>query len=131
MRKGFELTYATKGRLPRLPFERMKNAVLGTTYELSVAVVGNARMKALNNTYRKKKYVTDILSFELSPRSGEILLNIPAAEKKARENGLNRRDYFGFLFIHGLLHLKGRHHGSIMEREEKKFCKKFDIEFPF
>jgi len=108
----------------------MKQAVLGRSYELSVAVVGAARMRAANARYRKKDAVTDILSFPFDKASGEILINIPKAEQKARHALMDRRNYLGYLFIHGLLHLKGHDHGSIMEREEKKLCRRFRISVP-
>ena len=35
--------------------------------------------------------------------------------------------YIGYLFIHGLLHLKGHDHGTDMDRLEAKFVKKFNL----
>jgi probable rRNA maturation factor len=124
------IRYTTKGRLPSLPFALMKQAVLGKSYELSVAVVGATRMRAANRQYRGKDSVTDILSFPFDKTSGEILLNIPKANQKARLVPTNGRTYLGYLFIHGLLHLKGHDHGSIMNREEKKLCRRFGISMP-
>ena len=91
----------------RKRWEEIKNLVLGKKFDLSVVLAGGAMMKKLNETYRKKKGPTDVLSFSLSPTMGEIFIN-----KKA-----SRKD---FLFIHSLLHLKGLKHGKIMEKEEQK-----------
>jgi ssRNA-specific RNase YbeY (16S rRNA maturation enzyme) len=91
----------------RKKWERIKNQVLGKKFDLSVVFASNAMMKKLNETYRKKKGATNVLSFPLSKTMGEIFIN-----KKA-----NRPDY---LFIHSLLHLKGLEHGRRMDDEEKK-----------
>jgi len=126
MNDTLSIRYTTrKGKLPRLPFLRMKDAVLGASYELSVASVGRDRMKTLNRGYRGKNYATDILSFPISKTSGEIILYLPAAYAKAKKQGVRGADYLGFLFIHGLLHLAGHGHGRIMEREEKALCARF------
>ena len=124
------ITYRTKGKLSRLPFVPMKNALLGSHYELSLAVIGQKRMRNLNRVYRGEDSPTDILSFSLSKNSGEIFLNLKKAEQKARSAGTPLRDYLGFLFIHGLLHLKGLSHSGIMKNEERTWCQKFSISLP-
>lgn len=114
------ITNKTKGKLPGLPFSRMKDTVLGNGYELSLVFIGNARSKELNSKWRGKNYPTDILSFSLDDNSGEIFINPKAAEKKAAKFERTPENYLAFLFIHGLFHLKGLDHGSTMEHEEKK-----------
>ncbi len=88
-------------------WEEIKKKVLGKDFDLSVVMANDAMMKKLNETYRKKKGATDVLSFSLSKNMGEIFIN-----KKAKNP-----DY---LFLHSLLHLKGLNHGKKMEKEEKK-----------
>jgi probable rRNA maturation factor len=105
----------------------MKSAVLGRAYELSVAFVDEGVMRKLNSTYRNKRSSTDILSFPLSRRSGEILFSMGDVEKRAKMFGRAPLNFLAFLVIHGLLHLKGYAHGSKMEREEIKFRNKFGI----
>lgn len=105
----------------------MKDAVLGSSYELSVAFVDVRAMQKLNRKYRNKSSSTDILSFPLSPRSGEIVFSMKDVEKQAPLWKRRPMNFLAFLFIHGLLHLKGYEHGSRMEREEIKFRKKFEI----
>ncbi len=117
----------TKGKLPSLPFLEMKKAVLGAKYELSVAVVSSAKMRALNKKYRGKDVPTDILSFPLSPNSGEIFLCLPAARTEAKKFGRPYENFLAFLFIHGLTHLKGYTHGSRMESEEEKIRRRFNV----
>ena len=111
-----------------IPFAKITKTVLGKQYELSLVFVNEKTIQELNKKYRGFDEVTDILSFELSKTSGEIFICKKKAREKSRdfrETYLTPRDYLGFLFIHGLLHLKGMSHGSTMEKAEKKFCQLF------
>lgn len=92
-------------------WKKIKNEVLGKEYDLSIVFAGNALMKKLNKTYRKKPEAANVLSFPLSRKEGEIFINKKLAKQK---------DYIDYLFIHSLLHLKGFKHGKKMEKEEKK-----------
>jgi probable rRNA maturation factor len=127
MSAGFSFSNDTKAKMPRLAFSRMKAAVLGAEYELSVAVIGPARMRALNKRWRRKDRPTDILSFPLSRAAGEIYLCPSEAKKEALKFGRSCDNFLGFLFIHGLVHLKGCDHGPIMEGIEAKFRRKFKV----
>jgi len=95
--------------------KKLKNAVLGRGYDLSVAFLTSAKMRAVTLRTKKKNKVSNVLSFPLSKTSGEILICKAAAKPYSVE----------FLFIHGLLHLKGLKHGAIMEREEDRLLKRF------
>ena len=117
----------TKAKMPRLVFLRIKNAVLGKKYELSVAIVGTSKMCELNRHWRDKDEPTDILSFPLSETEGEIYINPAMAKKEAKKFDRSYDNFILFLFIHGLVHLKGYEHGSRMEAIEKKFRKEFGI----
>lgn len=105
----------------------MKKKILGTSYKLSVVFVPQAESRKINKSYRNKDYPTDILAFPLSKKEGEIVICLPIAKKKAKEFGKTESDYLHFLFIHGLLHLKGMRHGSTMEAKEQAFCRFFGI----
>lgn len=121
------ITNTTKGKLPRLPFAKIAEAVLGKDYECSLVIVSSRKSRELNRTYRQKDNSTNILSFTLDENEGEIFLDL----KKAREDApLFERSYsnfIGFLFIHALLHLKGLDHGTKMENAEKKIRTFFKI----
>lgn len=124
---NFDIKNTTKGKLPRLPFEDIKNEILGKNYELSLVFIGDKLSKKLNKQSRKKDAPTNILSFPLSKTSGEIFINYKLAEKQAKKYERKFSDFVGFLFIHGLIHLKGFEHSSKMEVQEKKFRKKFNL----
>jgi len=105
----------------------MKDAVLGKDYDLSVVFVGKTKIQSLNKTYRKMDSPTDILSFPLSEKSGEIYICLDVADKKSLEFERSPRNFLDFLFIHGLVHLLGHDHSDAMEKIEEKFRKKFNI----
>jgi probable rRNA maturation factor len=120
----------TKGKLPSLSFAtyiQIKDAILGKKYDLSVAFVSITESRKLNRTMRGKDKPTNILSFELSKNSGELVINLSAVKKDAPKFGQKTIPFFKFLLIHGMLHLKGMQHGSTMESMEVKFKKKFGI----
>jgi probable rRNA maturation factor len=100
----------------------MKEAILGIKYELSLTFVGETRAQSLNKQYRNKEYVPNVLSFPLDTQAGEIYITPKVAEKEAHKFSLSPKGYIGYLFIHGLLHLKGYPHGATMDRLEKKYC---------
>lgn len=120
-------TKSEKGTQKSVPFQNMKDEILGKKYELSVAFIGSAKMKKLNRETRDKDYVTDILSFTYSKNTGEIFLCLPKIKNKASEFDMDTKNYLKFLVIHGMLHLKGMDHGSTMERMEDKWKKVFSV----
>jgi len=110
---------------PRLPYENIKNDILGKNYDLSLVFVGEARSARLNQEHRNKTYTPNVLSFPLSKTAGEIYITPSVAKREAKDYGHTYSTHIAFLFIHGLLHLKGLNHGPKMESLEEKFLKKF------
>jgi probable rRNA maturation factor len=95
--------------------------------EVTVALVSDARMRALNRMYREKDYATDVLSFPAAalkgprytrsaglsgPRSplGDIVIATGVARRQARDLGHNLAVELRILALHGLLHLLGYDH---------------------
>lgn len=113
----------TRGKTPRIDFCSIAKRALGDSYELSVALVGDARARALNKKHRGKEYVPNVLSFSLSAHSGEIVINPKKAAREARRYNHTTTKHITFLFIHGCLHLRGLDHGSRMEAEEERLLK--------
>ncbi len=113
----FSLSNKTRGRSPRVPFRIIKEKVLGKTYDLSVALIPPAHMRAITLRTKKKDKVSNVLSFPLDRRSGEILICPSAAAPYT----------IGYLFIHGTLHLKGYKHGVTMDRIEHRLLKRFNL----
>ena len=101
-------------------FSRLKNTVLGRQYELSLVFIDQKRSRELNKTYRKKNKPTNVLSFPLSKKSGEIFIDLVTSKSEAKKFGMSFTQFVKYLFIHGILHLKGMRHGATMENAEKK-----------
>jgi ssRNA-specific RNase YbeY (16S rRNA maturation enzyme) len=100
-----------------VPFEKIKDTVLGKKYELSLAFVGAAESRKVTLKAKNKDKASNVLSFELSKTSGEIII-CPAVAKPYS---------IPYLFIHGLFHLKGFKHSDTMERNEHRLVKKFGL----
>jgi probable rRNA maturation factor len=124
---SFLIKNTTKGKLPRLPFAKIAETVLGKEYEASLVVISSRKSRELNYTYRGKDYPTNILSFPLDENEGEIFLDLKKARADAPLFERSYTNFIGFLFIHALLHLKGYDHGPKMETQERKICKIFKI----
>ena len=127
MSELFTIVNTTKGKLPRLPFEQIKNEALGEDYELELVFLSSKEMHKINLEHHKKDKPTNILSFPLSKKSGQIFICLSVAKKEAPDFDRNYKNYVGFLFIHGVIHLKGFDHGSTMENEERKIRTIFEI----
>jgi rRNA maturation RNase YbeY len=112
---------------PRLPYKKMAADILGDAYDLSLVFVGNAQAQKLNQTYRKKSYIPNVLSFPIDMHTGEIFINPNVAKKEAPLHGMSERGFIGFLFIHALLHLDGHHHGDTMEKAEARYKKRYGL----
>ncbi len=87
--------------------------------------IGDKRARQLNAIYRAKTYVPNVLSFPLSKSGGEIFINLRQAKKECGKFDRTLREHTAFLFIHGLLHLKGYAHGSRMEEKERNYMRHF------
>ncbi len=118
------LTNTTRSKY-RVPFLDIKNDILGASYQLSLSLVGEQRARSINQRGRQKDYVPNVLSFPLNKTAGEIYLTPAVSKREARNFGHNEREHLIFLYIHGLLHLKGYDHGRRMEDLEARFLKKY------
>lgn len=128
---GFSITNKTKStehqKWCSVSFLNIKNSILGKNYSLSLVFIGEKKSKELNKSYRNKNKPTNILSFPLSKNSGEIFITPKLAKKESKLFDTNPNDFLVFLFIHGLLHLKGMKHGSTMDKAEAKLRKQFRV----
>ncbi len=121
---SFLLTNTTRSSY-RVPFETIKNDILGEKYQLSLALIGEKRARAINRQSRQKEYAPNVLSFPLTKNSGEVYLTPAVAKREAKKFDHAEREHLVFLYIHGLLHLQGYDHGPKMESLEQKFLKKY------
>ncbi len=118
---------STVKKYPTFPYETMKNDILVKRYNLSLQFVGPSLATQLNTAYRQKTYTPNVLSFPLTEDTGEIFICPQVAVKEAAKYDLSVAGYVAYLFIHGLLHLKGLDHSDEMEKQEKRYLRKYDI----
>ena len=111
----------------KIPYEEMTDKVLGKKYELSLVFCGETIMRKLNKEMRGKDYATNVLSFPLSDTTGEMFICLPVCKKQHKNFEREFANFVGFLFVHGLVHLKGHDHGATMDKLEAKFRKQFGI----
>lgn len=110
---------------PTHSYEQIKDAILGKRYALSLVFVGEQRAQTLNKKYRNKSYIPNVLSFPLDTAHGEIYIAPSVARREAKKWNMTPEQHVGFLFIHGLLHLKGYRHGATMSTAEKRYLKRY------
>ena len=97
--------------------------------DLSIAIVSDRRMRALNRQFRGKDYATDVLSFPSEERGflGDIVIASGVLKRQAREAGHSAATELRVLSLHGLLHLLGYDHDvddGKMARVEARLRKK-------
>jgi len=124
---SIQIINRARAKISRASFCAIAEAALPKGYELSVAFVDAAAMKKMNLMYRGTPKPTDILSFPLEKKEGEIYICPSEARKEAPKFGRSYQNFLLFLFIHGCAHLKGYDHSATMERIEADIRRKFKV----
>lgn len=103
----------------------LKEQKIVSAIEVSVAIVGDRKMKGLNKKYRNIDKTTNVLSFSLSEgeslihhpdiskgllRLGDIVLSYPQVIRDAARDEMLVDEKVDELVEHSLLHLLGVHH---------------------
>ncbi|MFW5740799.1 MAG: rRNA maturation RNase YbeY [Myxococcota bacterium] len=108
---------------------RMLHALDRDDAELSIVLVDDIIIQALNTAYRHKERPTDVLSFAMSEGEfgdlnpgvlGDVVISVPTARKQAKRAKRDVFDEVTFLLAHGLLHLVGFDHDSDEQDREMK-----------
>lgn len=109
--------------------------------EVALALISDARMRALNRAYRGNDYATDVLSFPVAdeqpgptarPRFlGDVVIATGVAARQARSAGHGVKTELRILALHGLLHLLGYDHeidDGRMARTEARLRRKAGLQ---
>ena len=79
--------------------------------DLSIALVGQGRIRELNKKYRGKNRVTDVLAFPNKNLGlGEIVVCLREVKKNAKRYNSTFEKELARVLIHGILHLLGYNH---------------------
>lgn len=111
----FELTKLYPGQIAKLSkakLEKIKDAILGQDYSLSLVFSSRKLATEMHLKWKKQDGPANILSFPLDKSSGEIFI-YPHDYRTPAD--------LTELYIHGLVHLKGFTHSHAMDKEEKKW----------
>jgi probable rRNA maturation factor len=115
---GFELSLANGQSVHAVDEKRLLLAARRILEEsrfksatISVAVVDDATIHALNRQFLEHDYPTDVMSFTLDDcdghLDGEIVLSADTAAAAAEEHGTSAAEEQLLYVIHGMLHLVG------------------------
>lgn len=104
--------------------------------ELSMSLVGDARIRRLNRDFRKKDRATDVLAFPIREAMmptgiqcptgmlGDVVVSVPTAVRQAKQAARSINDELAVLVVHGVLHLCGYDH----ERNAREAARMFTRE---
>jgi probable rRNA maturation factor len=100
------------GRAPRLGVWLASVAPARARGLVTIAIVPDARVRALNRKFRRKNTNTDVLSFPADERGclGDVVIAAGVAARQARAAGHSASTELRVLALHGLLHLLGYDH---------------------
>lgn len=101
--------------------------------DFSLHIIGQDKMRALNNKYRAINYPTDVLSFRASKMIifkntcdrtdlGDIFICGPILKKQAHAYKISEKQEFLRLMSHGFLHLLGHTH-QLRSQANKMFAR--------
>lgn len=116
------LSSTERRRLGRRLERAMAAAGVGSA-ELSLSLVDDDEIRALNRDYRRRDRPTDVLSFSMregegaiaSALLGDVVISVDTARRQAEAAGRPLDDELLHLAVHGLAHLLGYDHATAAE----------------
>jgi probable rRNA maturation factor len=126
-----EITNLTSDKIDEERLKKVAAAVFkGETgkadFPLSVALVGEDKMRELNKKYLKKDYSTDVLSFQgqedfkgVYGSAGEVVICPSQVRKNAVETDSDFETELLRVLVHGILHILGYQHEESEEEAAK------------
>lgn len=112
-----------RDRLQRFA-RRLLGALGEQDAELSIALLDDAEVAALNERWRRRRGPTDVLAFALregrhrrhrGAMLGDVVIAVGVAARQARERGHDLETECRRLLVHGVLHLLGYDHRHTAE----------------
>jgi probable rRNA maturation factor len=137
-----DVPYAARHRaaLPRHWVSRCLRHALATDAELTVRIVNENEGRALNHSYRRKDYATNVLTFDYQQSPvvmADLVLCATVIAKEAKEQGKSLKAHYGHLLVHAALHAQGWDHetsikdAKAMESYEVQILAGLEIDNPY
>ena len=86
---------------------------LAADAEITVRIVNVEEGQALNRSYRKKDYATNVLTFDYAQSPvvmADLVLCAPVVAQEAKAQGKTLAAHYAHLLVHGTLHAQGWDH---------------------
>lgn len=130
----------------RAQIRRWVAAALDHSADVTVRIVDAEEAQALNQDFRHKDYVPNVLTFEYGEirrdesgcgvLGGDVVICAPVVAREAREQGKPLLHHYAHMTIHGVLHLQGYDHidpadAEAMEAREAVILRRFRIQNPY
>ena len=118
----------------------------GRDAEVSVRIVDEAEMRALNRKYRDQDKPTNVLAFPAGDAgfalpgeillAGDVVVCAVVVAREADEQGKSLEHHWAHMLVHGTLHLLGHDHvgdeqAEAMEALERRILDEFGIPDPY
>ena len=118
----------------------------GRDAEVSVRIVDEAEMRALNRKYRDQDKPTNVLAFPAGDAGfalpgeilllGDVVVCAVVVAREADEQGKSLEHHWAHMLVHGTLHLLGHDHvgdeqAEAMEALERRILDEFGIPDPY
>ncbi|MBW6511759.1 MAG: rRNA maturation RNase YbeY [Desulfuromonadaceae bacterium] len=137
-----------KHKIPTLLLKRaarkILNALACPDAELSIIIVSDDAIHALNKAYLQRDRPTNVISFPMQEGDGvgvhptllgDVAISVDTATRDALEAGIDPLRELIFLLLHGILHLLGYDHergdeceARIMEAKEQEIFRLIETE---
>ena len=91
---------------------------LATDAEITVRIVNLEEGQALNRSYRKKDYATNVLTFHYAHSPvvmADLVLCAPVVAQEAKAQGKTLAAHYAHLLVHGTLHAQGWDHETSLK----------------
>lgn len=129
-----------RAALPRHKVVRWIRHSLDSDAEITVRIVGSEEGQALNRSYRKRDYATNVLTFDYARTPqvvADLVLCAPVVAREAIEAGKPLQAHYAHLLVHGTLHAQGWDHetgeddAQAMEAREREILQGLGFDDPY
>ncbi len=116
--------------------ELILNALGCNQHELSIVIMDDAQIQALNQTFRGISRPTNVLAFPMQEGEfsgitpdllGDVVISAQTAQTEADAAGITLDERISQLLVHGILHLLGYDHETAPADAENMETKSLEI----